>query len=385
MTYNCVETKVDWLSSISDPNNITQLTTNKTCGFFLNATSDTPVLMSGWIPTADPEAEGLEVLIGRIFPLFDSAPLYLNYPLRTWWDGSINFKNISNPIMDFIIVDTPDGVPGVYANVTPSAQECVLSWCVRRVKSEVYIGNLTQLDDITPMQPKGDGVSPWTQDSDLSLTYWDNFTYSPLDSNQTFSVSNETISQTILLMAAYFPMTVTGSSHFSEIMYRIGALQPGTWVRKIEIDAWAGDLAAKIDGLARLMTSVMMTSAQGVQNVEGVAWASEVFVSVRWKWFSLPFALLLLSLIFLLTTIFKSTEEADDIGIWKTSALPVLMNGLRGDVRRRMGDSSKLSDVRSQAREVDMKLQYGKKGYRLSNVPGSVWTSSPEQKSRTWI
>lgn len=344
--------------------------------------------MTGWIPTDDPETEGLEVLIGRMFPLFDMAPLYniAEYPnLTTWWGGSINFQDVPNPIMDFIIVNTPDGVPGVYANTTPSAQECVLSWCVRRVQSEVYIGNLTQRDVQIPMQPQADEGSPWSTD-DSGVLYSANFDYTAPNSNSTFHVSNDTMFQTILLMGVYFPMTITGSSHFSEFIYRFPELQPsGMWVRKIELNAWAGDIGAKIDGLARLMTNVLMTSFQGIQHVEGTAWASEVFVSVRWKWFSLPFALLLLSLIFLLTTIFKSTEEADDIGIWKTSALPVLMNGLRGDVRRRMGDSSKLSDVRSHAKEVDMKLQFGKKGYRLSNVPGSVWTSSPEQRSRTWI
>lgn len=100
---------------------------------------------------------------------------------------------------------------------------------------------------------------------------------------------------------------------------------------------------------------------QGGRYVNGTAWASEVFVSVSWKWSSLPFALLLLSLIFLFTVIFKSTAGEQDIGILEDLRSPSAMNGLRGDVRWRMGNSVGLGDIRSQSRMVDMELQFGKK------------------------
>lgn len=343
--------------------------------------------MSGWIPTTDPEAQGLELLIGRVFPLFDLSVLYETVNFTTYFDGSINFRHIANPILDFLVIDNPGGVAGVFANQTPSAQECVLSWCVKRMESQVYGGNLTHKITSESMQPVGEAPFPWWMSDDgLNIEYTANFSYSPPDANDTFTVSNTTTYEVISLLGLYFPMTITGTTHNDIISYRFPwLLAAGPWVRKIELDSWSAGIVERVNGTARLMTSVLMTSFDGARNVYGTAWASEVFVSVSWKWFSLPFALLLLSLIFLLTTIFKSAEEEQDIGIWKTSALPVLMNGLRGDVRRKMGNSTKMGDIRSQARTVDMKLQFGKKGYRLSGMPGSVWTSSPEQNSRTWI
>lgn len=376
---------MDWLSNVTDPTDLKAIPVSKVCGWWVNATSDSPLLASGFIPTTNPTAPGLEALTGRVFPLFDLAPLYLDVNFTTWYDGSINYRHIQNPIMDFLVFDTPGGLPGLYANQTPSAQECVINWCVERMQPEVYIGNLSHHTVGQPQQPEGEAPSPWSLDADYNVFYDANFEFTPSNSTETFRVSNDTMIQTIILMAAYFPLTITASSSDAMFRYRFPALLDVPYVKLLSSDAWATDLSAKVTGLARLMTDVMMTSFDGIHSLEGTACVNEIFVSVRWKWFSLPFALLLLSLIFLLTTIFKCAEEEQDIGIWKTSALPVLMNGLRGDVRRQMGTSTKMGDVRSHARETEMKLHYGKKGYRLSGIPGSVWTSSPEQKTRTWI
>lgn len=313
--------------------------------------------------------------------------MYLNVNFTSWYGGSINYRDVQNPIIDFLAFSTLGGVPGVYANETPSAQECVVSWCVERMSPTVFNGNLTHNSGSYPMQPKGPAPFPWTMDDNYMLSYVADFDYTPPDSNERFYVSNNTIYQTIALMGDFFPLTITVSSSDSDnVRYRYPALNPhAAWVKVLPSNAWATDIAQKVKGFAKIISDVIVTSSQSVNNVDGTAATSEVFVSVRWAWFSLPFALLLLSLIFLLTTIFKCAEEEEDIGIWKTSALPVLMNGLRGDVRRQMGSSTRMGDVRLHARQTEMKLHYGKKGYRLSGMPGSVWTSSPEQKSRTWI
>ena len=88
------------------------------CGYFVNVTSATPILMSGYLVNANDSSQG-EALLTRALPLV-TVPYRL--PL---WGGSINFKNIRNPTVDFLLVSAANGSAGVYRNETPVAQECV--------------------------------------------------------------------------------------------------------------------------------------------------------------------------------------------------------------------------------------------------------------------
>lgn len=305
--------------------------------------------------------------------------------ITTWWDGSIHFRNLSQPFLDYLVINTPGGAAAVIANNTPSAYECALSWCVKNVRSNYYLGNLTHETSGDPLQLESSTDQAWTMEED-GATYWANYSLTPPGSDDTFTVSNYTTFQTIALFGWLFPMTITTSSlNNNNYFYRFPALSATPWVRELTTDAWATDIVQRADGMARLMTDVLLTSFDGIQMVNGTAWGNEIFVNVRWKWFSLPFALLLLSLIFLLATIFKSADEQDEVGIWKTSALAVLMNGLKDDVRRKMGNSKDMAEVREHAKEVEMKLLFNKKGYRLSSLPGPIWESSPKSNPSRWL
>ncbi|KAB8226320.1 hypothetical protein BDV33DRAFT_197317 [Aspergillus novoparasiticus] len=62
--------------------------------------------------------------------------------------------------------------------------------------------------------------------------------------------------------------------------------------------------------------------------VNGAAKVPEVYVSVNWRFLSLPVAVLLLGFIFIVSTILISHKMKAPI--WKSSLLPVLYHGLRG-------------------------------------------------------
>lgn len=133
LTFNCRTASTDW-------------TTNKTiatsahqkalmCGYFINATSDSAVLMSGYM--LEPTAEGMvpgEVLLSRALPLttMDWEPLF--------GSGSINFRHIRGQINDFITVGAANGEASVYRNETPVAHECVMHWCVQTLRSKFSWG-----------------------------------------------------------------------------------------------------------------------------------------------------------------------------------------------------------------------------------------------------
>jgi len=89
----------------------------------------------------------------------------------------------------------------------------------------------------------------------------------------------------------------------------------------------------------------------------GQAWKYIVLVEIRWVWITLPAALLLFSLIFLIATVMRASKEEDKIGIWKTSALAILFNGLGEDVQNRVGSgSNRMGYTRSRARELKVQL-----------------------------
>jgi len=63
------------------------------------------------------------------------------------------------------------------------------------------------------------------------------------------------------------------------------------------------------------------------------------------------------SLMFLIATVIRSTQEREKIGIFKTSALAILFNGLGDDVQARVGGGgNRLGDARSRARDMKVRL-----------------------------
>lgn len=128
LTFACLETRVDWTSNLTGTGNETYYPNSTMCGYFVNITSVMPILMSGYLVNTNDSSQG-EALLTRALPLV-TVPYRL--PL---WGGSINFKNIRNPTVDFLLVSAANGSAGVYRNETPVAQECVFSWCVKTMQS----------------------------------------------------------------------------------------------------------------------------------------------------------------------------------------------------------------------------------------------------------
>jgi hypothetical protein len=87
----------------------------------------------------------------------------------------------------------------------------------------------------------------------------------------------------------------------------------------------------------------------------GRAFKNVVIVHVRWQWITLPAALLLFALIFLISTIWRASKEPS-IGVWKTSALAVLFNGPGDDVQGFVGSGKKQGYVRTKARDMEVQL-----------------------------
>jgi hypothetical protein len=116
LQWGCATGPADWLSNVTLADDSYPNVT--ACGYWFYQDGET-VLMSGHVISADgTPGEALET---RIFPLTNPNP-FSRQPI---FGGSLNFKDVRNPILDFLVTGTPSGSAGVYANRTPTLNECV--------------------------------------------------------------------------------------------------------------------------------------------------------------------------------------------------------------------------------------------------------------------
>jgi hypothetical protein len=115
--------------------------------------------------------------------------------------------------------------------------------------------------------------------------------------------------------------------------------------------------------IAKAITNVVRSSKDRIM-VPGKAYSMRNFIQISWAWLAFPFALLLLSLAFLISTMHKTSRE-DATGVWKTSAMPTLIYGLREQTRERLATPSTWNSSHVDTRKVRIKL-LPKVGWRVS-------------------
>ncbi len=150
LDFACIIMAADWIPTINSNN--TSYPNNTICGYFLNSTSKAPVLMSGYMVDEAGNANKDALLMRAL-------PLVTNPDRKLLWGGSIHFKNLRNPIVDVLISSTLNGAE-VYANNTPTLQECVLFWCVKTIESSYVDGAYDQTVTKTFINNTR-GESPW--------------------------------------------------------------------------------------------------------------------------------------------------------------------------------------------------------------------------------
>ena len=131
---------VDLTADTTGTFNLQQPYPNATaCNYFLNANSETPILMSGylWDPSNSTAGEALTM---RALPLTE-----ITRKITLYCDGLLHFKGIRHKIQDVFIVSASDGTAEtVYRNETPVAQECHLSWFVETMQSSYAWGGYVE-------------------------------------------------------------------------------------------------------------------------------------------------------------------------------------------------------------------------------------------------
>ncbi|KAF2261019.1 hypothetical protein CC78DRAFT_608859 [Lojkania enalia] len=373
LKFACLNTSMDWSSNFSELGASKDYPVGPMCGYFLNSTDEieVPMLMSGYkLNPVNFSAE--DVLLMRTQPL-------VTYPERKpIFGGSINFRHLRNPIVDFLIVGASNGAEGVYRNETPTAHECVLSWCVKTIKSSYYWSNYSE-EVISTFLNKTMGPYPWLTSyiespniNGTRTVYLQNITLDdPFDGNETmrYGVGNTTALETIVVFDDILP-AYAAARNASSIPMLVSQINPNAnyapLTRNFGYNPWIApnNVTRHVENLATALTNVIRSSSSN-QTVTGNAYDRETYVSVRWAWLSLPLTLLFMSFIFLIATVMKSSREKGEVGIWKTSAVATLLYGLPDDVQRKINASTFMGTPRTKAKFLRVKL-LPKKGWRTS-------------------
>ncbi|KAI4943220.1 hypothetical protein J4E91_009660 [Alternaria rosae] len=338
LNFTCMFTRVDWTSELNATESSYPNAT--VCGYFLNSTSETPILMSGYILGQDGKTKG-EALLMRTLPLTTNSmrdPLY--------GDGSINFKDMRNPIVDALISSSTN-IDDVYADEMPALHECVVSWCVKTIQSSYYLG--TYEEEVTKVfLNETKGPYPYftyeVPDEDIIMTdYIENVTISAPPTAQNFSqygwgVNNSTQLYALMIFDRIFPSFTSVTNASAEPLLRWRTGHP-TYVRTkiLDFNPWLlpNNITHHMDRMVESITNAIRSSTSS-ESVFGQAFDNEIYVDVRWAWLSLPLILLFVSCVFLVSTVVKSATEKGqeelgdrDITLWSSRSLSETTSKIR--------------------------------------------------------
>jgi hypothetical protein len=370
LTYTCLNTTLDWSAKWRGPVG-TPYSNGTVCGHFINATSDRPVLLTGFVANGinDPSTTG-EALLVRLVPLTNWDTRMPEYGV-----GSIRFKDVRQPIFDALIASTPNGTNSIFSRVAPVVNECMLSWCVQTVKSTYEWG--TYEEEIVSSYVDSnntDGSWPWYTFPTPNGTFYvynQNLTLEPpsKDGNRSnanlfsprYGMNNITAVNVMKIFDNINPSFYTVAHPTAKPLLRFLDIS----TRQIPHNLWQApnNQSEHFEKMAQAMTNVVRSSIDTVI-VTGKAYSMKSFIKINWAWLVFPFVLLLLSLAFLVSTI-KKTSKDGSTGVWKTSTKPTLIYGLPEDTRGKFATESAWNGSHRDVKKVRIKL-LPKQGWRVS-------------------
>ena len=386
MEWTCLFGEVDWSRDSNVPQWLKFMPSagpnrNRTmCGWFLNATSSSPVLMNGFAQSPNSSLPE-EILLTRILPLTNQitrVPFYNGV--------SPAFPDIRHPIGDFFYVTSADGsTASVLSSTYPIAEECAVYWCVQNLTSSYdaghYVENITSEYHNTeekewPWVPADDGRIP---------NFMPNITMISPTSGTKFQVSNYTHIKALIVIEEISPSMQTTFDIKTDSPWLRFVISGNTGSRKSRLDPkrhnpfLGRSLGDHLQKMTTQFTYVLRSGDDGITLINGDTSGIQTIIIVKWEWFILPVTILLLSLAFLVGTMIKSAREQQHVGIWKTSAMATLLNGLPGGLQEKLNTDSSDASPFLKAQELRVGLRSNRHGWRLSNALSPIAFNDVEQ------
>ncbi|KAF2681453.1 hypothetical protein K458DRAFT_371855 [Lentithecium fluviatile CBS 122367] len=374
LEFACLTGELDWIRSA---NSFNTRDNGTMCGWFFNATEADPLFMFGYEVDPARNRSAGEILTSR------ALPLVTNLSRRPFYgDGSINFKHVRNRITDFVVVSATNGsdpesvLESMRRRERPRALECMLAWCVKTIESSYYLAAYTEIIKDTFINTTAEPY-PWTgivldDEGTVKYRYTQNITVNPhaLDNHgnaSDYGTSNDTAFNIITIFDDYLPSFATAKTKDSKTYLKYRAYEENPFLREYIDSPWSApnNVTRHMERLATAITNVMRSSSK--ENVTGSSFSQETIVEVHWWWLTLPVGLLLLTLIFLVATVIRTSMEKDRVGVWKTSAIATLLYGLPDNMQQKIVDSQSQAHgtPRQKAKKLKVRM-LPSKGWRIS-------------------
>lgn len=310
-------------------------------------------------------------------PLFPAVFKVDNGP-GTIWNVSEKAKNVSSTeITSFNIIGQPKNVHYADAGsgATPiklsgvQAYECALWYCLQAHHTNQPFG----ITDQGVTTHWNQAVEPEPTDGD-AFHEFANFTNIPEEFNVEpgviYGVSVGAMQAALtglqnLLYGVVSPMDIMEVSFIGDSGGNLDALK-GLWYAMDDLDGWMRRLTQRMSNNVRLTGD---TQRLNETKYDGVAWAEEAYIKVQWPWIIYPWALVILSLAFLVVTIIENRG----LKPWKNNSSAMLFTRL----------DNQLQDDALKAHESGSGLtkDFDKKQVRLNT---SDWTFRLGQNSKSW-
>jgi hypothetical protein len=128
--------------------------------------------------------------------------------------------------------------------------------------------------------------------------------------NDTYKLDNITQANALFCFDDFFPSFYTAANLSAVLRLRYKAYRDGSYIRKLKFNPWQypNNVTRHMKRLAKAMTNVVRSSDSKTM-LDGHAYQRESYISIQWEWLAFPLALLGLSLIFLVSTIIKTSGD----------------------------------------------------------------------------
>ncbi|KAL9109886.1 MAG: hypothetical protein Q9187_008116 [Circinaria calcarea] len=237
----------------------------------------------------------------------------------------------------------------------PKATECTLYFCVNTYEATVSVGVLNETVVSSWRNESGSGSdSDFYRDFNSQYKLWPPLQQGALSQNSSYYIDRGTHRSLKLFVESQFYGEISTAPF----------LLPST----DSVQAFMGlsNYDALMSSIALSMTNNIRKQSNNTVKVPGDAWRTEAFIHVAWAWLTLPIVLVIFTLVFLVTTIWQSSDRGSRL--WKTSTLPLLYHGLEPGLGEDFKPGERVSDMEIQAKKSKVRLQAMEKGIMLVSL-----------------
>lgn len=346
LKFGCREESGEWKPRKSRPNTADEEMPRTSCGWFFNISDDKPTLMSGYALEDGSLSLGPSLLMRQ---------LNLRDPLtdHTYWNGSLRFKDVPNPLADFAVVTSPS-IASIYANETPAAFECMMQWCTRTIAATFSQGVYRErvLSEYKNMTKRVEALKVERKDGFLDYLYGQSVSITPPGQTETFTVGNNSMLKTRFAFDRMIPnyLTIDNGSTATALRYNndMSEEEGGQVSAAVNCSDWLQPegIRRSVEEMSLAVSNAFRTSLYG-EPVFGTG-VFETYVQVRWVFFSLPLIVMGLTMVLLCNTVLQSQHAESG----KRSSLYTLIYGLDSEGKVEFEALHSLYEIKMRAKQI---------------------------------